>query len=237
MRTWCRNEEHKVAAGLAAEAGVELVGLTRPVGGRQGAGSGRRPLSHRSSHGTPRQRRFPRIEFAPRRPTTRWPSARPLVASGSSIRWTALASTGKVARTGRSMWPWPSTVRPWSARWPFRHSELVLGTGRPPTLADAPPRPRIVVSRSRPPAFVSEVAEQLGAAVIPMGSAGAKIAAVIRGEAEIYLHAGGQYEWDSAAPVAVASPPGSTPPDSTARPFGTPSPTRGCRICWCAIPL
>jgi 3'(2'), 5'-bisphosphate nucleotidase len=62
----------------------------------------------------------------------------------------------------------------------------------------------MVVSRSRPPEFTSFVAEQLGATVIPLGSAGAKIAAVIRGEAEVYVHAGGQYEWDSAAPVAVA---------------------------------
>ncbi len=62
----------------------------------------------------------------------------------------------------------------------------------------------MVVSRSRPPAFVPLVAERLGAVTVPMGSAGAKIAAVIRGEAEVYVHAGGQYEWDSAAPVAVA---------------------------------
>jgi 3'(2'), 5'-bisphosphate nucleotidase len=48
------------------------------------------------------------------------------------------------------------------------------------------------------------VAGALGATTVPMGSAGAKIAAVIRGEAEVYVHAGGQYEWDSAAPVAVA---------------------------------
>ena len=81
---------------------------------------------------------------------------------------------------------------------------LVLGTGDPPTLS--PPRrvPRMVVSRTRPPAFVPSVAERLGAETVPMGSAGAKIAAVIRGEAEVYVHAGGQYEWDSAAPVAVA---------------------------------
>jgi 3'(2'), 5'-bisphosphate nucleotidase len=81
---------------------------------------------------------------------------------------------------------------------------LVLGTGSPhPVVAAATP-PRIVVSRSRPPAFVPFVAERLGAVTVPMGSAGAKIAAVIRGEAEVYVHAGGQYEWDSCAPVAVA---------------------------------
>jgi 3'(2'), 5'-bisphosphate nucleotidase len=80
----------------------------------------------------------------------------------------------------------------------------VLGTLDPPALAAPAPVPRLVVSRSRPPAFVPLVAERLGAVTVPMGSAGAKIAAVIRGEAELYLHAGGQYEWDSAAPVAVA---------------------------------
>jgi 3'(2'), 5'-bisphosphate nucleotidase len=81
---------------------------------------------------------------------------------------------------------------------------IVLGTSAPPPLAEAAPLPRLVVSRSRPPAVAAELAERLGATTIPMGSAGAKIAAVILGEAEIYVHAGGQYEWDSAAPVAVA---------------------------------
>ena len=38
-----------------------------------------------------------------------------------------------------------------------------------------------------------------------MGSAGAKVAAVVLGEADVYAHTGGQYEWDSAAPVAVAA--------------------------------
>ncbi|HEY7324088.1 MAG TPA: 3'(2'),5'-bisphosphate nucleotidase CysQ [Streptosporangiaceae bacterium] len=65
-------------------------------------------------------------------------------------------------------------------------------------------RLRLVVSRSRPPAFVTRLAAGLGAVEVPMGSAGAKAAAVISGEAEAYVHSGGQYEWDSAAPVAVA---------------------------------
>ena len=63
---------------------------------------------------------------------------------------------------------------------------------------------RIAVSRSRPPAFVVPLVAELGAELVPMGSAGAKIAAVISGEVDAYVHAGGQYEWDSAAPVAVA---------------------------------
>ncbi|MCG7631807.1 3'(2'),5'-bisphosphate nucleotidase CysQ [Gordonia McavH-238-E] len=64
--------------------------------------------------------------------------------------------------------------------------------------------PRIVVSASRPPLFSDAVAQALGGDVLPMGSAGAKAMAVVRGEADAYVHAGGQYEWDSAAPVAVA---------------------------------
>ena len=64
--------------------------------------------------------------------------------------------------------------------------------------------PRMVVSRTRPAAEAVMVAEKLGAELVPMGSAGAKAMAIVRGEAEIYLHTGGQYEWDSCAPAAVA---------------------------------
>jgi 3'(2'), 5'-bisphosphate nucleotidase len=62
----------------------------------------------------------------------------------------------------------------------------------------------MLVSRTRPAAEAVAVAEALGAELVPMGSAGAKAMAVVRGEADIYLHSGGQYEWDSCAPVAVA---------------------------------
>jgi 3'(2'), 5'-bisphosphate nucleotidase len=63
---------------------------------------------------------------------------------------------------------------------------------------------RMVASRTRAPLIVTEVAEALGADLVYMGSAGAKAMTVVSGDADIYLHAGGQYEWDSAAPVAVA---------------------------------
>jgi 3'(2'), 5'-bisphosphate nucleotidase len=66
-------------------------------------------------------------------------------------------------------------------------------------------RPVIVVSDSRPPGFAPAVAATIGADLVPMGSAGAKAMAVVRGEADAYLHAGGQWEWDSAAPVGVAA--------------------------------
>jgi len=64
-------------------------------------------------------------------------------------------------------------------------------------------RPRILVSDSRPLDFARPVADAVGADLAPMGSAGAKAMAVLRGDADAYLHAGGQYEWDSAAPVGV----------------------------------
>ena len=65
-------------------------------------------------------------------------------------------------------------------------------------------RPRIAVSRSRPPAFVAALAAELDAELVPMGSAGVKVMSVVRDVADAYVHAGGQYEWDNAAPVAVA---------------------------------
>ncbi len=60
------------------------------------------------------------------------------------------------------------------------------------------------MSRTRPPEFTVRLADEIGAVLVPMGSAGAKAAAVICGAADGYVHSGGQYEWDSAAPVAVA---------------------------------
>ena len=79
----------------------------------------------------------------------------------------------------------------------------VLSTANPPAgpPADAPATAsRVVVSRTRPPQFVMD----MGLELMPMGSAGAKVSAVLRGEADAYIHGGGFYEWDTAAPVAVA---------------------------------
>jgi 3'(2'), 5'-bisphosphate nucleotidase len=81
---------------------------------------------------------------------------------------------------------------------------LVLHTGAPPRVPEAPEQLRVIVSRSRPPAEALAIAEGLGAELVEMGSAGAKAMAIVRGEADVYPHSGGQYEWDSAAPVAVA---------------------------------
>ena len=80
----------------------------------------------------------------------------------------------------------------------------VLRTDQPQEVPPAPEKLRMVVSRTRPAREATEVAEKLGAELVPMGSAGAKAMAIVLGDADIYLHSGGQYEWDSCAPVAVA---------------------------------
>jgi 3'(2'), 5'-bisphosphate nucleotidase len=85
--------------------------------------------------------------------------------------------------------------------------DKVLSTLEPPpgpADAGASGRIRIVVSRSRPPSFVRNISELIDADLVPLGSAGAKVAAVIGGDADAYVHGGGFYEWDTAAPVAVA---------------------------------
>ncbi len=82
---------------------------------------------------------------------------------------------------------------------------ITYATDQPPARpALRPGRLRLAVSRTRPPEFVTRLAERLDAELVPMGSAGVKATAVLAGLVEAYVHAGGQYEWDSAAPVAVS---------------------------------
>jgi 3'(2'), 5'-bisphosphate nucleotidase len=99
----------------------------------------------------------------------------------------------------------------------WQDGELVAGAVAQPALGETfntaqppvvPPRtstrPRIAVSRTRPPAFVEALAAEIDAELVPMGSAGVKVLSVARDVSDAYVHAGGQYEWDNAAPVAVA---------------------------------
>ncbi|MGC4886891.1 inositol monophosphatase family protein [Micromonospora sp. DT227] len=134
-----------------------------------------------------------------------------------------LDGTREYAEEGRA--DWAVHVALWSRHAPTPHGLVagavglpaqhrVLGTDHPPayppmtleaaTAGDAR-AVRLAVSRSRPPVFLTDLAADVGAHLVPMGSAGAKIAAVVTGEVDAYIHAGGQYEWDSAAPVAVAT--------------------------------
>jgi 3'(2'), 5'-bisphosphate nucleotidase len=85
---------------------------------------------------------------------------------------------------------------------PAQGITLATPTVAPPPTVDA--KPRIVVSRTRPPAVALDVCRELEGTLVEMGSAGAKVASVAQGLSDVYVHAGGQYEWDSAAPVAVA---------------------------------
>lgn len=131
-----------------------------------------------------------------------------------------LDGTREFAEAGRV--DWAVHVALWARNAPTPHGlvagavglpaqDRVLGTDYPPgyppvpvgTAGQAPIR--LAASRSRPPVFLTDLAAEVGAELVPMGSAGAKIAAVITGEVDAYIHAGGQYEWDSAAPVAVAT--------------------------------
>ncbi|KUI13436.1 3'(2'),5'-bisphosphate nucleotidase CysQ [Mycolicibacterium acapulense] len=119
-----------------------------------------------------------------------------------------LDGTREFSELGRD--DWAVHVALWQA------GELVAGavalpaqgmTLATPTVTPPPPQPetpRIVVSRTRPPAIALAVRDALGGALVEMGSAGAKVASVVQGRSDVYVHAGGQYEWDSAAPVAVA---------------------------------
>jgi len=80
-----------------------------------------------------------------------------------------------------------------------------FSTARPPVVPPSTSaRPRIAVSRTRPPAFVEALAAEIDAELVPMGSAGVKVLSVARDVSDAYVHAGGQYQWDNAAPVAVA---------------------------------
>lgn len=81
---------------------------------------------------------------------------------------------------------------------------IVIRTDEPRGLAPLPEKPRFLVSRTRPAKEAVAVAKAMDGELVGMGSAGAKSMALVRGEAEIYLHSGGQYEWDSCAPIAVA---------------------------------
>lgn len=82
--------------------------------------------------------------------------------------------------------------------------DRTLTSGKPTPMPTVNSPPKMLVSRTRPAKEAVSVAESMGAELLPMGSAGAKAMAVVRGEADIYLHSGGQYEWDNCAPVAVA---------------------------------
>ena len=200
------SDDGRLAADLAAEAGRRLLARRD----RGGDADELRRDGDRLSH------EFLAAELARERPgdavlseegsddTARLSSSRVWIVD-------PLDGTREFGEAGRS--DWAVHVALWEA------GELTAGAVALPAegsvLSTADPHPaaalaagngqlRFMVSRTRPPEFVQRLSDQAGAALLPLGSAGAKAAQVICGAADAYVHSGGQYEWDSAAPVAVA---------------------------------
>ena len=196
--------EHRFAAAVAASAGRALLDL------RAGAGSGSHwwigPTGDRLAH-----------ELIVDMLTTAFPSDPVRSEEGAADAWgdgrlwivDPLDGTHEFEIPGSAEWAVHVALVdggvPVAGAVAVPALGIVLDTATASTPGPAAGRPRLVVSRSHPPMVVRRIAHELGATVVPMGSAGAKVAAVVRGDADLYVHAGGQYEWDSAAPVAVAT--------------------------------
>jgi 3'(2'), 5'-bisphosphate nucleotidase len=197
--------DHQLAAQLATQAGELLLGVRAELADAT--------ESERKAAGDKRSHEYLMAALASSRPSDAVLSeegADNPVRLRSERVWIVdpLDGTREFSELGRQ--DWAVHVALWES------GELVAGAVALPaqgvTLATpdvaAPPQhsgpPRIVVSRTRPPAIALRVCERLGGTLVEMGSAGAKVAAVVQGLADVYVHAGGQYEWDSAAPVVVA---------------------------------
>ena len=215
------SDDHLLAAELAEEAGKRLLDLRADGGSPDELRKAGDWLSHE----------FLAAELAARRPGDAVLSEEgrdnPARLSASRV-WIVdpLDGTREFGEAGRT--DWAVHVALWergaltAGAVALPAQGQVLSTASPPVVpaaASGGPGPtgptltgqtltgqtlRVVVSRTRPPAFLERLGEFADLTLIPLGSAGAKAAAVIQGEADAYVHAGGQYEWDSAAPVAVA---------------------------------
>ncbi len=197
--------DHELAARLAAAAGELLLGVRSELADAT--------ADERKAAGDKRSHDFLMAALAAERPADAVLSEEgvddPVRLSAKRV-WIVdpLDGTREFSELGRD--DWAVHVALW------QEGELVAGAVALPaqgvTLATpdvaappaAPATPRIVVSRTRPPAIALAVRDALGGELVEMGSAGAKVASVVQGISDVYVHAGGQYEWDSAAPVAVA---------------------------------
>jgi 3'(2'), 5'-bisphosphate nucleotidase len=197
--------DHDLAARLATRAGELLLDVRAEFADA--------PDAERKTAGDKRSHDFLMEELATRRPGDAVLSEEgddDPVRLRSERVWIVdpLDGTREFSELGRD--DWAVHVALWQS------GELVAGaialpaqntTFSTPTVAApraARGKPRIVVSRTRPPAVAQAVRDALDGALVEMGSAGAKVASIVQGRADVYVHAGGQYEWDSAAPVAVA---------------------------------
>jgi 3'(2'), 5'-bisphosphate nucleotidase len=199
------SDDHELAGRLATEAGELLLGVRIEFADAESA--------DRKAAGDKRSHDFLMAALAEYRPDDAVLSeegADDKVRLNSERVWIVdpLDGTREFSELGRE--DWAVHVALWE------RGELVAGavalpaqgvTLATPTVAAppaAPGAPRVVVSRTRPPAVALAVRDALGGTLVEMGSAGAKVASVVQGISDVYVHAGGQYEWDSAAPVAVA---------------------------------
>ena len=205
-------DDHGLARDLAAEAGRRLLEL-RAQGGEPDL---LRKAGDRLSH------EFLAAALAARRPgdvvLSEEGADDPARLTASRV-WIVdpLDGTREFGEPGRA--DWAVHVALWQRTGPAGSGELTAGAvalpARGQVLSAATPagplpppetgaRVRIVVSRTRAPRLVQDISDLIDTELVPLGSAGAKVAAVVCGEADAYVHAGGFYEWDTAAPVAVA---------------------------------
>lgn len=198
--------DHGLAAELATRAGELLLGVREELADAT--------AEERKAAGDKRSHDFLMAELAAVRPRdavlSEEGSDDNLVRLNAERVWIVdpLDGTREFAELGRD--DWAVHVALWQAgdlvagAVALPAQGMTLATPDVPAPAAVAGRPRIVVSRTRPPAIAVQVRDALDGTLVEMGSAGAKVAAIVQGRADVYVHAGGQYEWDSAAPVAVA---------------------------------
>lgn len=197
--------DHELAARLATEAGQLLLDVRAELADA--------PAAERKAQGDKRSHDFLMDELRRARPADAVLSEEGVDDAArlrSSRVWIVdpLDGTREFSEIGRD--DWAVHVALWcdgdlaAGAVALPAQGVTLATPTVPAPPSPPPVPRILVSRTRPPAMAQRVCDELGGTLVEMGSAGAKVCAVVQGRAEVYVHAGGQYEWDSAAPVAVA---------------------------------
>ncbi len=197
--------DHELAAQLATEAGQLLLAVRAELADS--------PAEERKAQGDKRSHDFLMDELRRARPSDAVLSEEGVDDAArlrSSRVWIVdpLDGTREFSEVGRD--DWAVHVALWcdgdlaAGAVALPAQSVTLATPTVPVPPNPPAVPRILVSRTRPPAIAQRVCDELGGTLVEMGSAGAKVCAVVQGRAEVYVHAGGQYEWDSAAPVAVA---------------------------------
>ena len=197
--------DHELAARLATQAGELLLTVRQELADA--------PPAERKAAGDKRSHDFLMEALASERPGDAVLSEEgddDAVRLGAERVWIVdpLDGTREFSELGRVDWAvhmalWESgELVAGAVALPAQGTTLATPKVTPPPAHPGPSR--IVVSRTRPPAIALRVREQLGGTLVELGSAGAKVAAIILGLADVYVHAGGQHEWDSAAPVAVA---------------------------------